>query len=258
MAGAAAPSGVRAVLFDLDDTLFDHSACTRVALRAIQRAFPVFAAWPFDDFERRHAALLELLHVEVLAGRSTVDDARLERFGRLAAEAGDDADAVRAPEIARAYRDAYVASWGPVPGARELLSTLHGRVGLGIVTNNVVTEQRQKIEACGFSTLVHAVVISEEVGIAKPDPRIFNECLRRLGVDAEEAVMVGDSWPSDIVGARAAGLRPVWFNPAGAPVPDGSDITQLASLEPADAVTSVLLRASLRRDAASGWGEGTP
>ncbi|MEW5980992.1 MAG: HAD family hydrolase [Acidobacteriota bacterium] len=252
------PRRTQAVLFDLDDTLFDHRASTRCALRAVQAAFRVYQAWPITEFEHRHAVLLELLHVEVLAGRMSVDQARVERFGRLAIDAGGSEADPRAAEIARSYREAYVSSWKPVPGAREVLAMLHEQARIGIVTNNVVAEQRQKVDTCGFTPLVDAVVISEEIGVAKPDPRIFAACLERLGVDAGDAVMVGDSWPSDVLGARAAGLRAVWFNRSGAPAPDGSAITQLAALEPADAVTSVLLRAGLPTYAASVWGEGTP
>lgn len=252
------PARPRAVLFDLDDTLFDHWACTRAALQVLQSSFPVYAAWSFDEFERRHAHLLEILHVEVLAGKLSVDDARLERFGRLAVDAGRPVPPETAARIAGEYREAYVAAWRPVPGARDLLAALRGEVRVGIVTNNVVTEQRQKIDACGFGTLVDAVVISEEIGIAKPDVRIFAECLTRLDAVAGHAVMVGDSWPSDIVGARAAGLYPVWFNRFGSPVPDGSAVAQLASLEPAGAAAGAVLGAEHHEGERSAGERGTP
>lgn len=235
------PVPVRAVLFDLDDTLFDHWACTRTALRRLQSEFPVFQVWPLAELERRHAALLETLHLEVLAGRMSVDEARLRRFGCLALEAGGEQPGADAAVIALAYRQAYTSSWQPVPGARELLGELRRTVRVGVVTNNVVAEQRQKIDACGFAPLVDAVVISEEIGIAKPDSRIFAECLKRLGSAAGEAVMVGDSWPSDIAGARGAGLRAVWFNRFGLAVPDGSAVAQLTSLEPASTAAALIL-----------------
>jgi HAD superfamily hydrolase (TIGR01509 family) len=126
-----------------------------------------------------------------------------------------------------------------VEGARELLAALHGRAATGVVTNNVAAEQRQKIAACGFGPFLDAVVISEEAGVTKPDPRIFRVALDRLGRPAEEAVMIGDAWETDIAGARAAGIRPIWLNRFDAASPDPS-VTEVRSLVPAAALLSLL------------------
>jgi HAD superfamily hydrolase (TIGR01509 family) len=112
-------------------------------------------------------------------------------------------------------------------------------VSTGVVTNNVAAEQRLKIAACGFGPLLDAVVISEEAGATKPDPRIFRMALDQLGCEALEAVMIGDAWDTDITGALAAGIRPIWFNRFGAESPDRS-VTELRSLVPLTSVLSVL------------------
>ncbi|MGE5198212.1 MAG: HAD family hydrolase [Rhodospirillaceae bacterium] len=237
--GPALDVAITAVLFDLDDTLFDHRACTREALGDLRRRFPALGAVPVDLVEAEHGRLLEHLHLDVLAGRLSVDDARIERFRQLLVFAGGTAAADAAPDAAAAYRAAYVEHWRPVEGARELLAALHGRVATGVVTNNVAAEQRQKIAACGFGPLLDAVVISEEAGVTKPDPRIFRMALAQLGRPAEEAVMLGDAWDTDIAGARAAGLRPIWFNRFGAPSPDRS-VPEIHSLVPSTSVLSML------------------
>jgi putative hydrolase of the HAD superfamily len=175
----------------------------------------------------------------VLAGGMTVDQARVERFRRLLAFAGATAGEQAAADTAASYRAAYLAHWRPVDGALELLGALHGRVLTGIVTNNVAAEQRQKIAACGFGPLLDAVVISEEAGVTKPDLRIFRLALDMLSRDAGDTVMVGDAWGTDVEGARAAGIRPVWFNRFGAASPDPS-VTEIHSLTPLSSVLSVL------------------
>jgi putative hydrolase of the HAD superfamily len=230
---------ITAVLFDLDDTLFDHSACTRAALADLRERFAVLGRVPAALVEAEHRRLLEALHLRVLAGQLTVDDARVERFRRLLAFAGGSPDAASPTDVAAAYRAAYLAQWRPVEGALELLAALHGRISPGVVTNNVASEQRQQIAACGFGPLLDAVIISEEAGVAKPDPRIFSLALDALGREAGETVMLGDAWETDIVGARAAGIRPIWFNRLGATSPDGS-VTEVRSLAPASVVLSVL------------------
>jgi putative hydrolase of the HAD superfamily len=231
---------ISAVLFDLDDTLFDHWACTRAALADLRGHVPVLGGVPARAVAEEHRSLLESLHLEVLAGRMTVDDARVERFRRLLAFAGGTAAAGDAAAAAATYRSAYLAHWRPVEGALDLLGELHGRVSTGVVTNNVAGEQRQKIAACGFGRLLDAVVISEEAGVAKPDPRIFRVALDRLGCPAAEAVMVGDAWETDIAGARAAGIRPVWFNRFRAESPDRS-VAEISSLVPAADVVALCL-----------------
>jgi putative hydrolase of the HAD superfamily len=230
---------ITAALFDLDDTLFDHWACTRAALADLRERFEVLRQVPDARVEAEHRRLLEALHLRVLAGQLTVDNARVERFRRLLAFAGGPADAAAAAEAAGAYRAAYVAHWRPVEGALDLLAALHARMPIGIVTNNVAAEQRQKIAACGFGPFLDAVVISEETGVTKPDPRIFELALDRLGRQSGEAVMIGDAWDTDIAGARAAGIRPIWFNRFGADSPDRS-VTELGSLAPSSVVLSVL------------------
>jgi HAD superfamily hydrolase (TIGR01509 family) len=97
------------------------------------------------------------------------------------------------------------------------------------------------IERCGLGGSVDAVVTSAGAGARKPDPAIFRIALDRLNASPAEAVMVGDSWTADIEGARAAGIRAIWFNPFGAPAPDGDVIEELRSLEPTDAVVRTIL-----------------
>jgi HAD superfamily hydrolase (TIGR01549 family) len=233
-----------AVLFDVDDTLFDHRFSTRAALGYVRDLNPCLQAWPAEAFERRNNQLLELYHLEVLAGRLHVDEARRRRFTRLFEEAGESPSQHVLAKALDGYRAAYVAAMRPVPGALALLDALAPYVRLGVVTNNIVDQQVQKVDALGLRPYLSAVVISEAVGFQKPDPRIFWLALEQLECAPGEAVVVGDSWETDISGARAAGIAPVWFNPAGRPQPDETTVPELRAFEPvADAVSVVLYAA---------------
>ena len=228
---------LRAALFDLDDTLFDHQYAARAALTSVYAARPELAAWPFDRFEAAHARFLEALHERVVAGTLGIDDARVERFRRLFTEGGLAADDRLCKEAARCYRTSYVAARRAVPGAQALVDALKSRVRIGIVSNNLLDEQQQKLTQCGFDGCIDVLVVSEETGVSKPDPRIFEIALARLGCAACEAVMIGDSWPADVEGARRAGIRALWFNPTGRPCPAPLDaVTELRAFEPIDPV----------------------
>jgi putative hydrolase of the HAD superfamily len=233
-------SRCRAVLCDLDDTLFDHRHATRQALGDLRQGESALAAWPMEELEQRHGEILEELHGEVLAGRRTIDSARNERFLRLLEAAGADRVAERAVTAAGHYRVAYEAAWRPVPGARALLEaiTASGRV-VGVVTNNKVAEQRRKLDRTGLAPFVSALVTSEEVGVSKPAPRIFEVALDALELAAADVVMLGDAWSTDIVGAVEVGIRAVWFNPRGRSSPDAA-VPEVQSLEPTRDVLDAL------------------
>jgi putative hydrolase of the HAD superfamily len=230
---------LRAVLCDLDDTLFDHYEASRTAIAALHASVPGFACWSVEELATRHSVLLELLHVEVLQGRLTIPEARTERFRRLLVDAAAARPAERAPELAGTYRRAYETSCRAVPGALDLLGALkQARIPVAVVTNNIVVEQQMKLVRCGLSAYVDALVTSEEVGVQKPGVRIFEVALERLNAPADNAVMLGDGWATDVLGARAAGVRAVWFNRHGAANLD-PDVPELRSLVP----TSDVLRA---------------
>jgi len=232
----------RAVLFDLDDTLFDHLGSARAALTDVHRLYAADVG--FDAFERQHTHHLEVLHLDVLAGRLSIDDARRERFRRVFESLGLSLEAGGTDTVAAAYRRAYIASRRALDGAAALLETVRAHARVGIVSNNLLDEQREKLEFCGLAPLIDVLVVSEEAGISKPDPAIFRIALDRLGVTPDAAVMLGDSWAADIVGAARAGIRPVWFNPLRKPRPaDPTGVAQIASLAPPEAVMAVLLGA---------------
>jgi putative hydrolase of the HAD superfamily len=121
------------------------------------------------------------------------------------------------------------------------VEALGANVRLGVVSNNVLSEQEAKLEALDLRRFFDAVVVSAEEGISKPDPAIFDAAMSRLGVTRDAAVMVGDSWASDIVGAAGVGMRAVWLNRRAEACPDPAMATEIRSLEPTSAVTSIVL-----------------
>jgi HAD superfamily hydrolase (TIGR01549 family) len=232
---------VLGVLFDLDDTLFDHRACARAALSGVHEAHTCFTSLPFEEFEQRHARILEELHADVLDGRRGIDAARVERFRRLFESAGTTADEALLGAVAAAYRARYMAERRAIAGAAALLPEVRRRARVAIVSNNLLEEQQQKLKHCALDAHVDALVVSEEVGVSKPDPRIFEVALERLGVSPVNAVMIGDSWDADVAGARAAGIRPIWFNPRRLPRPEPDrSVEEIHALEPVDPVLAAV------------------
>jgi putative hydrolase of the HAD superfamily len=108
------------------------------------------------------------------------------------------------------------------PEAREVLEKLSQRYRLGLLTNGAPDLQREKIVASSCEDLFSAIVISGEHGIGKPEPAIFEHLLQELGVTADEVIMVGNSLERDIAGARAAGIYSIWLRLASEEkIPEG-------------------------------------
>jgi putative hydrolase of the HAD superfamily len=114
------------------------------------------------------------------------------------------------------------------PDAEATLRELSRTHVLGLVTNGASCLQRDKLRASGLGDYFKVVVVSADVGVAKPDASVFRRALDEAG--AERAVMVGDSVEKDVRGALAAGLGAVWLNRAGRPRPDDLDVSVVRSL----------------------------
>jgi len=106
-------------------------------------------------------------------------------------------------------------AWRPVAGALETLNALKGR-GLKIaLVSNYDGRLHRVVAELGLAPYFDAVIVSAEVGWAKPSPRIYAAALAALGVAAAEALMVGDRPREDAAGAAAAGLRALLYDPRG-------------------------------------------
>ena len=202
---------LKAVLFDLDDTLFDHTHASSVALHALHERHAASDV-AFDAFAAKHAELLEVYHARFLGGEYTLDEARAQRMMALFASFGELLDDEVALQIGGEYRELHQANRQLVPGARELLDALSADYALGIVTNNSSAEQHAKLAHLDIAQHFKAVVISEEIGVTKPDAAIYFAALDRLGCEPHEAVMIGDNVHADVLGAQDAGIAAVWFN----------------------------------------------
>src|SRR6185295_17973273 len=127
---------------------------------------------PFEVLQHAHAGFLEELHADVMLGRVSVDDARVERFRRLLESAGATVSNGIAGELAVMYRETYRARRRAVAGAAALMAAVKRHARIGIVSNNIRDEQEEKLQVLGLDAFVDALVVSEEAQVSQPDPEI--------------------------------------------------------------------------------------
>jgi putative hydrolase of the HAD superfamily len=194
---------VRAVLFDLDDTLCRYRRTGGEVLAAAFERMGVDPLFPVEAYYDRYADF-----------RAVTADAitlREEAFAAIAADRGHD------PELGRAVADAYTAERDqtnvePLPGAADAVASLAASYRVALVTNGAPGMQSQKLSALPFADRFETVVHGGYDTAAKPDPEPFHVALDALDVSADRAVHVGNSPTSDVAGAHAAGVGSVWLD----------------------------------------------
>jgi putative hydrolase of the HAD superfamily len=117
-----------------------------------------------------------------------------------------------------------------LPDAVAALNALGRTHRLALVTNGASCLQREKLRASGLEDRFEAIVVSEDLGVGKPDPLPFLAALEALAAEPADAWMIGDSLERDVEGALAAGLRAVWLNPEGRPGDHRPQVRRLAEL----------------------------
>ncbi len=211
---------VRAVLFDLDHTLFDTEKTERRALGRVAAAARVPLGPKALDAYR-----IVNTHVwsEYRAGRLTSQELRVLRFHLWLEKIGRDPSPARA--LAPLYLDEFSSRGDLMAGAAGAVRSVAGLgVRLGVVTNGIDRVQRRRLRASELMAAFKVVVTSERAGFTKPDPRIIQLALKRLRVEPDQAVYVGDDPQVDGLAANRASVRFVWFNPRGEALKRGARV----------------------------------
>lgn len=216
----------RCILFDLDHTLFDFEASKEVAFSNVVASLGISEASAVSRLAAQFHDVERPLWKGLESGELTLASLNHRRWQGLLDVADLEAEA-DAATLGAAYLFELGRNGGFFPGARDVLETLHGDFLLGMITNGYAEVQRARMEHFDFGHLFGPVVISSEIGVAKPDRRFFDVARAQVSDDItnDEILVVGDSLSSDMAGAVGYGLDAVWFNPSKLPVPSDLAIT---------------------------------
>ena len=135
--------------------------------------------------------------------------------------------AALAEQMSDDFLNLTTAHFSLLEGAEELVRYLAAKYPLTVVTNGFIEVQYEKFDKSGLRDYFAHIVLSEEVGCQKPNPRIFEEALHLNRLSANEVVMIGDSWSSDIQGAINAGIDQIWIRKSKDSLPEGQSATYL-------------------------------
>ena len=229
----------KAVFIDWDDTIGDFIGAAKLALQDMYEKYNLseyFAS--FEEFfllYKPHNIELWDKYGKDLVTKEYLSFDRFffplmhgSRVGeRLKAKRDRQGVAALAEQLSEDFLNMTTARFSLLEGAEELVRYLAAKYPLTVVTNGFVEVQYEKFDKSGLRNCFSHIVLSEEVGYQKPNPRIFEEALRMNGLQAEDVVMIGDSWNSDIQGAINAGIDQIWIRKSKDPLPEGQSATYL-------------------------------
>ncbi len=210
------------IVFDLDGTLLDHDG---TELTALSRLYPTLLAsesgpqrWPaFPDFAAAWHEAAERGWQRYVAGELTFAAQRTWRVQQVLAMQQDsepDSQPLTEQEVSdifARYLALYEDSWSLYPDVLPCLEALSA-YPLGLITNGDGNQQRQKLQRTGIAENFTSVVISGDIGVAKPEREIFERSAEELGLKPSELLFIGDNPQADVGGAISAGWHCIWLN----------------------------------------------
>ncbi|MCF3142305.1 HAD family hydrolase [Streptomyces platensis] len=219
---------LRAVLWDLDDTLFDYTGSDRAGVLRHLRTEGLLDAYGGEEaaLERWRTAM-ETEFARFLAGEVGFLD---HRRGRARTFLGTPLSDTEADAWFGRYLAHYEASWTLFPDSAPALAALAPLVRQAVLSNATTANQERKLTALGIRTRFEAVLCSDALGCAKPAPEAFTGACQALGLTPAEVVYIGDRLDIDALGARDAGLMAVWLDRAGTGEELPAGVRRIASL----------------------------
>lgn len=226
------------VWIDLDDTLWDFHTNSLETLAIVYRQEDLDRYFAdVDTWRATYRKCNKALWEQYNHGAITKEYLMTERFRRVLSDAGCPAPADM--ELARRLDHVYLDILGQMkalmPGALELLQYLRAKgYRIGVLSNGFHEVQHNKLHSSGVDHMIDLVVLSDDIGVNKPDPRLFAHAVSRAGTTAERSVMIGDNPDTDIAGALRSGWRGIYFNRDGVqPHIDANGTIEIQSLRQA-------------------------
>lgn len=187
---------MKAIIFDLDQTLIDRSETVRKFLSA-----------QYDRFSRELNCEQEAFVATVMRNQKNGYADKLVAYEQSMQELGE---SVEAQTLFVDFKASYGIDGVLFPGVKEMLAQVSVRFDLAMITNGRSKVQNAKIDSEGIREFFKVIKISEEEGIKKPNEEIYRRCLADLGLTAANCIFVGDHPQSDVIAPKKLGMKAVW------------------------------------------------
>lgn len=203
----------KTLFIDLDNTLYDFSGNSREAYIAVYNLLD-YDRW-FRSFEHYYEIYEEYnlrLWALYAEGKITKEHLNAERYSHpLRVVGAPDPEAIGAQFWYEAMKRLPLGS-RLMPHAKEILTYLRPKYKMYILSNGFTELQSRKMQSAGIAHYFDGMILSEDIGVNKPNPAIFTHALQVAESTAEESLMIGDNYEVDIEGAQRVGIDQVFYN----------------------------------------------
>ena len=203
------------IFIDLDDTIYDFAAASR---ESFEEAYTLLGYERFFNSFNHFLSLYEPHNLELWAlyGEGKITKAQLnrDRYSYPLRMVGVD-DQELADTFCHEVLSRIPTKNKVIPGAIELLEYLYPKYNLYILSNGFKELQEHKMQTARLRKYFKKIVLSEDIGINKPNPELFIHALQVAGASTEESIMIGDMFDTDIVGAAGVEIDQIFYNRKG-------------------------------------------
>lgn len=203
------------LFIDLDDTIYDFSGASKEAFRETYDLLHYERL--FDSFEH-YLSIYEPYNLELWRiygeGKITKEELNRRRYSHPLESVGV-FDQKLAATFCREALSRIPTKNKVMPGAIELLEYLRPRYRMFILSNGFTELQSRKMRTAGLDIYFNALILSEEIGVNKPNPELYEYALKKSNSKLEESIMIGDMFDTDIMGAANVGMEQIYYNPKG-------------------------------------------
>jgi putative hydrolase of the HAD superfamily len=207
--------GIKAIWFDLDDTLYDHTYSVRRGMDAIRASYPAFNARDSAELAVLYNRALNMVYTGYVCGLIDFQEMRRRKLQLFSQAAGVEATEIPPMDaFHRIYDEAYCSHRRATPGSVETLTRLRDDgMDLAILTNGKQAVQEDKLRMLGLEWMIPNLLTAERAGTTKPDPRTYQWAMEQTRQVARNVLMVGDSLENDVEAALGCGLNAVLYAP---------------------------------------------
>ena len=199
----------KVIFFDLDDTLMNSNRSQYNAIREFKKQYDAFKKIDDNEFANTWNKIVTEVYEKYHNGLISFEELKIKRIKDLFSAYGVNILDEEAKEIFKEYFKIYEKNWILFEDTMTILNKLKNKYKLAIITNGDGELQRKKINNIGIRDFFQEITISDEVGISKPDKRIFELTCKKMNVTPEECIMVGDKYNADIEGGISAGVTSI-------------------------------------------------
>jgi len=200
------------LFFDLDRTIWDFEKNSTETLLELLKEFGLDKRGSLTDdaFIKMYKKINHKLWQEYGKGNISKNQLRSERFYQSLLHFSIDEK-----DLSVTLNDLYVqrcsSKTNLVPHSKEILEYLSKSYILHIITNGFIEAQNLKLEKSGIRPFFSEVIIADEVGVTKPDPRIFHHAIESSSAELNESIMIGDDFEADVLGAKNVGMDQIYY-----------------------------------------------